>query len=64
MHDTFIMIHYISRYNQIEESHNMDTTTGACLKWYNNMRVWILVGKGINFSIAAGLIMLHMPGVK
>ena len=31
---------------------------------YNSMNVWILAGNGINFSIAAGLIRLHMPGVK
>ena len=29
-----------------------------------NMTVWILAGNGINFSLAAGLITLHMPGVK
>ena len=30
---------------------------------YDNT-VWILAGKGVNFSIAAGLIRLHMPDVK
>ena len=29
-----------------------------------NMTVWILAGNYISFTIAAGLIMLHMPGVK
>ena len=29
-----------------------------------NMTVWILARKEINFSMAAGLIRLHMPGVK
>ena len=29
-----------------------------------NMTVWILARKDINFSMAAGLIRLHMPGVK
>ena len=30
----------------------------------NNMTVWILAGNYISFTIAAGLIRLHMPGVK
>ena len=29
-----------------------------------NMTLWILVRNGINFSIAAALIRLYMPGVK
>ena len=29
-----------------------------------NMIVWILARNDINFSMAAGLIRLHMPGVK
>ena len=29
-----------------------------------NMTVWILARNVINFSMAAGLIRLHMPGVK
>ena len=29
-----------------------------------NMTVWILAGNYIGFTIAAGLIRLHMPGVK
>ena len=29
----------------------------------NNMTVWVTAGGGNNFSIAAGLIKLHMPGV-
>ena len=31
---------------------------------YYNMTVWILAGNYIGFTIAAGLIRLHMPGVK
>ena len=31
---------------------------------YYNMTVWILAQNDINFSMAAGLISLHMPGVK
>ena len=31
---------------------------------YYNMTVWILAQNDINFSMAAGLIRLHMPGVK
>ena len=32
---------------------------------YNyNMTVWIWAGNYISFTIAAGLIRLHMPGVK
>ena len=29
-----------------------------------NMTVWILAGNYISFTITAGLIRLHMPGVK
>ena len=35
--------------------------------WYicnYNMTVWIWAGNYISFTIAAGLIRLHMPGVK
>ena len=31
---------------------------------YYNMTVWILAGNYISFTIAAGLIRLHMPGVR
>ena len=31
---------------------------------YYNMTVWIWAGNYISFTIAAGLIRLHMPGVK
>ena len=31
---------------------------------YYNITVWILAGNYITFTIAAGLIRLHMPGVK
>ena len=31
---------------------------------YYNMTVWILAGNYSSFTIAAGLIRLHMPGVK
>ena len=31
---------------------------------YYNMNVWILAGNYISFTIAAGLIRLHMLGVK
>ena len=36
----------------------------ACLDNNYNMTVWILARNDINFSMAAGLIRLHMPGVK
>ena len=38
----------------------------GCLAYilYHNMTVWFLAGNGINVSIAAGSIKLHMPGVK
>ena len=35
-----------------------------CVKTNYNMTVWILAGNYISFTIAAGLIRLHMPGVK
>ena len=34
-----------------------------CVEYYT-MTVWILAGNYISFTIAAGLIRLHMPGVK
>ena len=34
------------------------------IKKYYNMTVWIWAGNYISFTIAAGLIRLHMPGVK
>ena len=34
------------------------------LNLYYNMTVWILAGNYISFTIAAGLIRLHIPGVK
>ena len=34
------------------------------LKSDYNMTVWVLARNDINFSMAAGLIRLHMPGVK
>ena len=33
-------------------------------KFNYNMTVWILAQNDINFTMAAGLIRLHMPGVK
>ena len=38
--------------------------TSSCIVGDYNMTVWILVGNYISFTIAAGLIRLHMPGVK
>ena len=35
-----------------------------CVVRYYNMTVWIVAGNYISFTIAAGLIRLHMPGVK
>ena len=35
-----------------------------CFKRYYNMTVWIVAGIYISFTIAAGFIVLHMPGVK
>ena len=40
------------------QSHNVGLIS------YYNMTVWILAGNYISFNIAAGLIRLHMPGVK
>ena len=37
---------------------------GHCINDHYKMTVWIVVGNGVNFSIAVGLIKLHMPGVK
>ena len=34
------------------------------IKQYYTMTVWILAGNYISFTTAAGLIRLHMPGVK
>ena len=38
--------------------------TSAGYKSNYNMTVWILAGNYISVTIAAGLIRLHMPGVK
>ena len=35
-----------------------------CYDVYYNMTVWILAENYISFTIAVGLIRLHMPGVK
>ena len=40
------------------------TVTTTVNNKYYNMTVWILAGNYISFTIAAGLIRLHMPGVK
>ena len=37
---------------------------GGLIDMDYNMTVWILAGNYIRFTIAAGLIRLHMPGVK
>ena len=37
---------------------------GTGMAYNYNMTVWILARNDINFSMAAGLIRLHMPGVK
>ena len=44
----------------------LDPGSGHCqlLSCNYNMNVWILAGNYISFTIAAGLIRLHMPGVK
>ena len=39
-------------------------TQTTSVNTYYNMTVWILAGNYISFTIAAGLIRLHMPGVK
>ena len=38
--------------------------TNDDIVYYYNMTVWILAANYISFTIAAGLIRLHMPGVK
>ena len=41
-----------------------DIISHPCPILYYNTTVWILAGNYISFTIAAGLIRLHMPGVK
>ena len=41
-----------------------DATLLLFIMSYYNMTVWIWAGNYISFTIAAGLIRLHMPGVK
>ena len=43
------------------QCHSVDVNL---LTGYYNMTVWILARNDINLSMAAGLIRLHMPGVK
>ena len=46
------------------EGHVFNIAWQAMIKTYYNMTLWILAGNYISFTIAAGLIRLHMPGVK
>ena len=52
--DTLAMIAWIIK----------DSAVSLDMAIYYNMTVWILAGSYISFTIAAGLIRLHMPGVK
>ena len=60
----------ISRYGRDTKAHvlqweSLHQKDGIlCRVWYYNMTVWILAGNYSSFTIAAGLIRLHMPGVK
>ena len=54
------------QYQRILQIHDMNIIPHIIL-WvmdYYNMIVWILAGNYISFTIAAGLIRLHLPGVK
>ena len=63
-----------TKYNQvplyrgpIKRDITHDTAVIEAEPWLNSnyhMTVWILARNDINFSMAAGLIRLHMPGVK
>ena len=44
--------------------HLHDSCPFTDVNQHYNMTVWILAGNYISFTIAAGLIRLHMPGVK
>ena len=58
-------------YNKFDSAKSLGYVTDVS-KYHNagiwsmdyNMTVWILAGNYIIFTIAAGLIRLHMPGVK
>ena len=47
----------------IDELTHWGQMAHICISDYN-MTVWILMQNDINFSMAAGLNKLHMPGVK
>ena len=53
--------YWLNRINHPTASH---VTVGWGRGGNYNMTVWILAGNYISFTIAAGLIRLHMPGVK
>ena len=54
----YLLLYPYARYIQ-----HLHVQYDACIKYYN-MTVWIWAGNYISFTIAAGLIRLHMPGVK
>ena len=45
-------------------TNDLSRLRSLCVSSYYNMPVWILAGNDIIFSIAAGLIRRHMPGLK
>ena len=47
-----------------ERTTDSHLTYRGCKIYHYNMTVWIWAGNYISFTIAAGLIRLHMPGVK
>ena len=56
----------LQNYGIPHSSHAQVRDSDSTWVWYNdyNMTVWILAGNYISFTIAAGLIRLHMPGVE
>ena len=52
------------RTDKVNPVYTPSNFVGRGYKNHYNMTVWILAGNYISFTIAAGLIRLHMPGVK
>ena len=58
----FVLLFYVDEITYPCGYFDADLANRCVLNY--NMTVWIWAGNYISFNIAAGLIRLHMPGVK
>ena len=54
----------LEKFDQLTHPIANEDHRGLPFNFNYNMTVWILAENYISFTIAAGLIRLHMPGVK